>query len=129
MPQLGPAEILVLLILALVVFGPNRLPELARQVGSAIRHLRHLQDQVRLELDEALDLDAGDGALPPPASPPGAPVALRPPTPARGPGGHAAPRRAPSRFRPPPASAPRRAAPPSPSRGTRAPSRHRPPAR
>ena len=33
MPQIGPLEILVVLVVALVVFGPNKLPELGRQVG------------------------------------------------------------------------------------------------
>jgi len=129
MPQLGPAEILVLLILALVVFGPTRLPELARQVGRAIQQLRHLQDQVRLELDEALDLDAGEGGLAPHAPPSPPPVPLRPAASAAPPAGRVASRRAPSRFRPPPAPPPRRAAPPMPTPGARAPSRHRPPVR
>ena len=35
MPSLGPAEILVILVIALLVFGPNKMPEIARQVGRA----------------------------------------------------------------------------------------------
>ena len=34
MPSLGPAEIIVILVVALLVFGPNKMPEIARQVGS-----------------------------------------------------------------------------------------------
>ena len=49
--QVGPAEILVILFVALLVFGPQRLPEVGRQVGSAIRELRRMQDTVRGELD------------------------------------------------------------------------------
>ena len=33
MPQIGPAEILVILLVGLLVFGPKRLPEIGRQVG------------------------------------------------------------------------------------------------
>ena len=33
MPSLGPAEILVILVIALLVFGPNKMPDMARQVG------------------------------------------------------------------------------------------------
>lgn len=40
MPNIGPIEILVVLIIALVVFGPKRLPELGRSMGKGIRELR-----------------------------------------------------------------------------------------
>ena len=49
--NLGPAEILVILVVALLVFGPKRLPEVGRQVGSAMRELRKMQDTVQSELD------------------------------------------------------------------------------
>ena len=37
MPSLGPAEILVILVIALLVFGPNKMPDIARQVGRGFR--------------------------------------------------------------------------------------------
>ncbi len=40
MPNIGPLEILVVLIIALVVFGPKRLPELGRSMGKGIREFR-----------------------------------------------------------------------------------------
>ena len=40
MPNIGPLEIVVLLIIALVVFGPKRLPELGRSMGKGIREFR-----------------------------------------------------------------------------------------
>jgi Tat protein translocase TatB subunit len=55
--NIGPAEILVILFVALLVFGPQRLPEVARQVGSAMRELRRIQDTVRGELDSVLHPD------------------------------------------------------------------------
>jgi len=39
-PNVGPMEIVVVLIIALVVFGPKRVPELGRSVGRGIRELR-----------------------------------------------------------------------------------------
>jgi len=56
--NLGPAEILVILVVALIVFGPKKLPEVGRQVGSAVRELRRMQDSVRSELDSVLHHDA-----------------------------------------------------------------------
>ena len=57
--NLGPAEILVILVVALVVFGPKRLPEVSRQVGGAMRELRKVQDSVRSEISGVLH-DDGD---------------------------------------------------------------------
>lgn len=36
-PNIGPMEIGIVLVIALVVFGPKRLPELGRSLGSGIR--------------------------------------------------------------------------------------------
>lgn len=38
--NVGPLEIIVVLIIALVVFGPKRLPELGRSLGKGIREFK-----------------------------------------------------------------------------------------
>jgi sec-independent protein translocase protein TatA len=40
MPNIGPLEIILVLIVALIVFGPKRLPELGRSMGKGIREFR-----------------------------------------------------------------------------------------
>jgi len=67
--SVGPAEILVILIVALLVFGPQRLPEVGRQVGAAVRELRKMQDAVRGELDMVLHPEHGTRASSVPAEP------------------------------------------------------------
>ena len=67
--SLGVPEILFIFILALLVFGPNRLPELARQVGGALRELKKIQQNIRADLNEMMH-DESDGAAPPPTLPP-----------------------------------------------------------
>jgi sec-independent protein translocase protein TatA len=144
MPSLGPLEIVVIAVVALLVFGPNRLPEVGRQVGRAMRELRKFQDSVRDELHGVMSsMDATGGVEPaPPTLPPvvgpqstsvgdavpGPPRSSAPPRPG---GAHA-----PSRFRPsappaPPApsSASRPAPAPAHPRGVHAPSRFRTPRR
>ena len=40
MANVGPLEILVVLIIALVVFGPKRIPELGQSLGKGIREFK-----------------------------------------------------------------------------------------
>ena len=40
MPNIGPMEIGIVLIIALVVFGPKRLPELGKSLGKGIREFK-----------------------------------------------------------------------------------------
>jgi TatA/E family protein of Tat protein translocase len=65
--SLGPEEILVILVVALIVFGPKRLPEIGRQIGGAMRELRKVQDALRAEVSSVLhdDHDEQHGSLPP----------------------------------------------------------------
>ena len=51
--NIGPAEILVILVVALVVVGPARLPGIARKIGGGVRDLRQLQETVLHGLDDA----------------------------------------------------------------------------
>lgn len=57
MPQIGPLEILVILIVALVVFGPTKLPELGRQVGRGYREFRKFQQGIRNDIHGAFGED------------------------------------------------------------------------
>ena len=54
--NIGPQELLLILLVALVIVGPKRLPELSRTIGRGLREFRKAQDEVtktiKLELDE-----------------------------------------------------------------------------
>ncbi len=41
----SPADIGIILVLALIVFGPKRLPEIGKQLGQAMRELRKVTDE------------------------------------------------------------------------------------
>lgn len=54
MLNLGAPELLVILVVGLVVLGPTRLPQAARQVGHALGELRRVSAGFSAELQHAL---------------------------------------------------------------------------
>jgi sec-independent protein translocase protein TatA len=40
MPSIGPAEIVLLLLVALLLFGPKKLPDIARSIGEGMREFK-----------------------------------------------------------------------------------------
>lgn len=40
MPNIGPMELVVVLVIALIVLGPKRLPEVGRSVGKGMREFK-----------------------------------------------------------------------------------------
>ncbi len=47
---LGFTEILVILLVALIVFGPDKLPEVARNLGKALGEFRRTVDEIRFDI-------------------------------------------------------------------------------
>jgi sec-independent protein translocase protein TatB len=62
MLNVGPLELLVVLAVALIVVGPERLPELARSVGRALRQFREVQDEVRDMVSSGMDDEMREAA-------------------------------------------------------------------
>ena len=49
---LGPSEIIVVLVIALLVFGPERLPQIGRQIGQMKRQIDHMKDDLHRTIDD-----------------------------------------------------------------------------
>lgn len=84
--SLGPAEILVILVVALIVLGPKRLPEAGRQVGRAIAEVRRWSQGFQDEIRNVIEPDVAAPSYsptPPPPPPPPPPAEHPPPTAAR----------------------------------------------
>ena len=47
MLNIGPPELILIFVIALVIVGPQRLPELGRTIGKGMRELRKMQDEVK----------------------------------------------------------------------------------
>ncbi|HEX6261495.1 MAG TPA: twin-arginine translocase TatA/TatE family subunit [Actinomycetota bacterium] len=55
MPNLGFGEIIVILLVALLVFGPRRLPEIGRTVGKSLREFRRATSSLKAEFEQDLE--------------------------------------------------------------------------
>lgn len=64
MGSIGPSEVLIVLLVALIVLGPNRLPDAARQVGRALAELRRLSAGFQEEIRGAFEETTGTPAPP-----------------------------------------------------------------
>ena len=55
-------EILVVGVIALIVFGPQKLPEIARSIGRTASELRRMASEVRDEFEAGINLEDRDEA-------------------------------------------------------------------
>ena len=53
---LGAGEILIILVLAFLLFGPKQLPEIGRQVGKAVKGLKETADDLRKSVEPEVNL-------------------------------------------------------------------------
>ena len=61
---LGFTEILVIMIVALLVFGPEKLPEMAKVIGKTLGELRKTADSIKRELTFPSDDSIGNHISP-----------------------------------------------------------------
>ena len=76
MPTPGPLELVIILVIALLVLGPGKLPDVGAALGKSIKEFRKASSDVQ----EAVKLDVDTSPLPstPAAAAPAAPVAAPP---------------------------------------------------
>jgi sec-independent protein translocase protein TatA len=56
MPNIGPVEIIIVLVIVLIIFGPKRLPDLGRSMG---RGMREFKDSVTGKSKDHEELEEG----------------------------------------------------------------------
>ena len=66
MPVIQPIHLILILIIALVIFGPSRLPQLGKSLGESITEFKHATKEMTDSLKEASDAVAEPT---PPAAP------------------------------------------------------------
>ncbi|MEG2291449.1 MAG: twin-arginine translocase TatA/TatE family subunit [Clostridium sp.] len=53
--KLGAGELILILCIALVVFGPSKLPQIGKSVGQAIKEFRKGTTQAQKEINDLMD--------------------------------------------------------------------------
>ncbi|HXW50851.1 MAG TPA: twin-arginine translocase TatA/TatE family subunit [Candidatus Acidoferrales bacterium] len=53
--MLSPSDTAIVFLLALLLFGPEQLPKLARQLGEAMRHIQSTTHSFMHEMERAAD--------------------------------------------------------------------------
>ena len=52
--SVGPTEIILIFIIALLVFGPKKLPEVGKSVGKAIREFKKASEEIKGRIEEEI---------------------------------------------------------------------------
>jgi TatA/E family protein of Tat protein translocase len=95
MGNIGMQELIIIFVIALIIFGPRRLPDLGKSLGRSIAEFKRASNELRNTLEEEIRVDeqrqkapaAASAATPPaasPAAPPAASVAGSDTTPTQG---------------------------------------------
>ncbi|MDD3254210.1 MAG: twin-arginine translocase TatA/TatE family subunit [Lachnospiraceae bacterium] len=53
--RLGPVELILILCIALVIFGPSKLPQIGRSLGQAITEFKKGTSEAKKELNTMMD--------------------------------------------------------------------------
>ncbi len=71
MPNIGPVELIIILVIALLILGPGRLPDVGSALGKSIREFR----KAATDVQDSVKLDAAPAT---PAAPPAPAAAAAP---------------------------------------------------
>ena len=75
--SIGMPELIIILVIALIIFGPRKLPELGRSLGRSINEFKKASNELRSTLEDEIRVEeqrdrttAAASATPPAATPP-----------------------------------------------------------
>ena len=81
MGNIGMPELIVIFVVALLVFGPKRLPELGRSLGRGISEFRRASTDLRSSIEREIQTADAERSIAPNPSPPAENTGLNAPKP------------------------------------------------
>ena len=83
--SIGMPELIIIFVIALIIFGPRKLPELGRSLGKSLSEFKRASNELKSTLEEEIrldeqraTLDAAKVTVPPTATPPPRPADASP---------------------------------------------------
>jgi sec-independent protein translocase protein TatA len=72
--SIGMPELIIIFVIALIIFGPRKLPELGRSLGKSLAEFKKASNELRNTLEEEIRIEeqkeaAAKTTTPPPAAP------------------------------------------------------------
>ena len=61
--SIGMPEMLIILVIALIIFGPRKLPELGRSLGKSLAEFKKASNELKNTLEEEIRLDEQRSAM------------------------------------------------------------------
>ncbi|MDW7675362.1 MAG: twin-arginine translocase TatA/TatE family subunit [Bacillota bacterium] len=55
LPNFGMTELIIILVIALIIFGPGKLPELGKSLGSAIREFKSSTTDIKKDVEKSIN--------------------------------------------------------------------------
>ena len=55
--SIGFPEIILILVIALLIFGPKKLPEVGKSIGKAIREFKRASDEIKEKIEQEIQVD------------------------------------------------------------------------
>jgi TatA/E family protein of Tat protein translocase len=77
--SIGVPELIIILTIALIIFGPRKLPELGRSLGRSLSEFKRASNELRATLDEEIRVDEQRQQEPARPATPVTPAAPEPP--------------------------------------------------
>jgi sec-independent protein translocase protein TatA len=66
--SLGMPELIVIFVIALIIFGPRKLPELGKSLGKSIAEFKRASNELKSTLEEEIRIEEQKDAAKPPTS-------------------------------------------------------------
>jgi len=66
--SIGMPELIIIFVIALIIFGPRKLPELGRSLGKSLAEFKKASNELRNTLEEEIRIEEQKEAAPKPAA-------------------------------------------------------------